>query len=131
MSAWTVSKKHIDLLVTLAAQAELLGDKNETQVGQILWDENYRSVNERYNETNPAPRYSFKPFDLTTLSTIAQIKQVHCYVYQTCETDDYKTTQAIVLVEKIEALLSAGVHVPSGKSVRSAPQYDAALWGID
>lgn len=130
MSAWTVSKKHIDLLVTLAAKAELLGKHTETQLGQILWDENYRSVNFRYNENNPAPRYEFSPFDLSNLSTVAQIKQIRCYQYQTCETEDYDTTPSFVLTEKLCKLLEKGVRISKGKEIYDAPQWDSAPWGV-
>ena len=133
MSAWTVSKKHIDLLVTLAAQLELTGGKTENEIGQILWDECYRSVNCRYDETNPAPKYEFKPFDLKSLSTIAQIKQVECYEYQTCETEDYDTTPAIILTNTIATILEleGNFHIPSDGSIRDIPGWDEAPWGID
>lgn len=131
MSAWTVSKKHIDLLVTLAAQAELLGDNTETQLGQILWDENYRSVNCRYDENTPTPRYEFTPFNLSSLSTTAQIKQIKCYQYQTCETEDYDTTPSIILTDKLSKLLEADVKIPKGKGIRDTAEWDTAPWGVD
>ena len=130
MSAWTVSKKHIDLLVTLAAQEELLGGKTETEFGQILWDENYRSVNYRYSEQTPSPHYEFEPFDLTTIPVISQIKQVGCYDYQSCETDDYQSTPAGLFVETLETLLRAKLP-DRPKEVSDHPGYDVAPWGID
>jgi hypothetical protein len=132
MSAWIVSKKHIDLLVTLAAQNEILGGKTETEFGQILWDENYRSVNYRYQETDNAPRYEYQAFDLNSLSVVAQIKQLACYGYQTCETEDYESTPSGIAIRTLEQILTLEnpLHIPSGGSVRDLPGWDKAPWGI-
>jgi hypothetical protein len=132
MSAWIVSKKHIDLLVTLAAQYELMDGKTEQQFGQILWDENYRSVNSRYDDNESPRQYEFTPYPVETLSTIAQIKQARCYIYQTCETDDYAQTVAIMFAETLATILEqeGNFYIPSGKSVRDLPGWESAPWGI-
>lgn len=64
MSAFIVSKATIDALVTYAVGGgpfRVTGD-DPTKIGQMLINENYRSVNFRYGQTDPAPRYQFRPY---------------------------------------------------------------------
>ena len=51
MSAWIVSKGHIDVLVNGLLQHGLISPKEIAQTGQLLWRENHLSVNDRYAET--------------------------------------------------------------------------------
>ena len=131
MSAWIVSKKHIDVLVTWAIDNHVAIKHNgiteevldADRVGQALWDENFRSVNYRYNESEKAPEYHFER-NVQNLVTVW--KSVRCFDYQTCECDDYKTTFAHAFVEAITRWLTE-CGLPSVES----PEYDAAPWGID
>jgi hypothetical protein len=91
---------------------------NATNTGQILWDENARSVNYRYKENDPAPRYSFT-FRLSFTPPVQIIKAAHCLDYQSCETDDWETTLAYKILQTI---ISAACH--------NLPGYDDAYWGI-
>ncbi len=80
MSAYIVSKAHIDAIVTFAVggtrrvgtvkrMAEDAGhgkyvsssDYTPSQIGAALWAENHASVDHRYTETTPAPAYVFRP----------------------------------------------------------------------
>ena len=50
MSAWLVSNKHIDLLVSAALAFKLVGRASATDVGKMLYEENVKSLNYRYGE---------------------------------------------------------------------------------
>ena len=132
MSAFIVSKKHIDALVTFAIATEYgqhirvqgeegydveLGNHlTPDEIGQILWDENFRSVNHRYDSSDKAERYTFR----SLIHKPAQIiKACHCYDYQACETDDYEFTLAHRI---IEAIIESAAHKVEG--------YEAAAWAL-
>jgi hypothetical protein len=142
MSAHILSEKHINLLVNAAfftghncgkfsiyyegKTHQFNQNHNELnceKLGQILVDQNYRSVNERYNETNKSPRFVFKfnPLPMVALKNIVQIfKACDCYDYQACETDDYYDTKARSIIDEIRDHL-----------ISQLPGYDEAEWSID
>ena len=103
MSAYQVSNDTIDYLVTasrlwrLASDGYLPSDARnltDSELGQILIDENVRSVNARYNEQKSADGYVYKPVNLDSVSAVNVLKSVQCLNYQSCETDDWETTPA-------------------------------------
>lgn len=122
MSAWIVSKAHIDVLVHAMGKRELL-EVSPDEAGRILWAENHRSVNYRYQENTPTPayRYAAPPVDWTP----AQLtKIVGCYSYQSCESHDYEETTAGRMVGDLsDALEREGADGESDEA-RSAP------WGV-
>jgi len=99
MSAFIVNNEHIHALVTAAKQSRdfrfyykenlyYVNDLKECDfIGQMLLNENYRSVNFRYSEEIKAPNYEFE-YSIG-FSPIEIIKACHCFNYQSCETDDY------------------------------------------
>jgi hypothetical protein len=97
---------------------------NAEEVGRILLEENVRSVNYRYggrigdDEKNAAALYCFT-YAARPLSPVQLIKAVHCLDYQSCETEDWETTQAWRICQ---AVLSAA----TGR----LPGYEAAAWEI-
>lgn len=56
------------------------------KIGQILLDQNYRSVNYLYDEDTPADLFEYKrlPSDAGV-----QFGCIKCYEYQSCETPDW------------------------------------------
>ena len=118
MSAWIVSKKHIDLLVEAAKLAQMNGVEAD-QLGQTLWEENHKSVNCRYSETRPTPTYKFKPTGIP-FDPVVVIKQVNCLEYQSCEHDGWKDSKARQFCEELR-----------NEMISMLPGYDKAPWGID
>lgn len=104
MSAWIVSKAHIDVLVHALGKRELLSTDPNT-AGAILWGENYRSVNFRYDESEAAPAYAFEPPPVAWTPN-QLLKILGCYDYQTCECDDYRATEAGELVTILQDSLA-------------------------
>ena len=107
MSAFIVSNKTITAIVTAMQHkrfsTDLINPKtgevinartNPQKYGQILLDENYRSVNFRYDE-NRKPHTFYMEYkkreggyrDEFTLGEM--YGSIQCYMYQTCETPDW------------------------------------------
>lgn len=145
MSAFTVSKLHIDVLVHALGSRELVV-RDPSEIGQVLWDENYASVNDRYSESDRAPRYRYlKPTPARLeetwssapmvarqtrgglalapgLTDTVVLKSVHCYDYQSCEHLGWAASQAKQWVDLLEkALLENGAQA-------TGAEYSAAPW---
>jgi hypothetical protein len=125
MSAWTVSAAHIDALINSALEHGVLESGPKAQldaVGQVLWAENYKSVNYRYDEDTPVPDYSFtgteKPLDPVAVLTAA-----HSYAYQSCEHPGWESSLARRWVTKLIVALEADPRVP-GPGARSDEGWD-------
>ena len=101
-----------------------------TAYGDLLYQENIRSVRARYPgdtwDALPGPcskplRLVVKPGDDTLakyrLSPVALLKMADCLEYQSCETEDYRETVAFELLEHIRRA-----------AIRRLPGYDAAPW---
>ncbi len=119
MSAYVVDKKHIDALCKFAKKHKLQfrwqddfagTERSINRIGQILVDENYRSVNYRYSQNEQPYQYNFDPNVKTRLTPIQIYKACDCYDYQACEMDDYRKTFAAFIIETIrnQAIRSAG-----------------------
>lgn len=103
---------------------------NDQEVGQMLWNQNIRSVRVRYgvgdlpgptaNPDIPAEeQFIYKPRPWTMeVKPIQVIKACHCYAYQSCESDDWALTESYRFSE---ALINASVHSVAG--------YEDAEWG--
>ena len=132
MSAWVCSDETIAGILRAAAPGSIgyaatyywNGDTRHIntrleEVGQILVDENYRSVNFRYEERGDEP-HVYKHSHLSQEMTAVQIiKLCNCYRYQVCEPDDYKETEAWAIVSSLR-----------DRAIITLPGYDAAEWGI-
>ena len=117
MSAFIVSKKHIDIMVD-ALSEDHTPELHKNTTGQMFWEENYKSVNARYNEQDKCPEYVFeKPEKEYTPVEVAKL--VHCYMYQSCEHDEWDGSDA--------QSISVGLL---NDLWRRMPGYDSAEWSI-
>jgi len=140
MSAYVVSREHIEYLVEAGLR---LGDApmrlswlapgvappreryrtlrpdNASEVGQMLWKENHRSVSFRYSEVDATPpyehvvRYAPKPLD-----AVQVLKAIACLAYQSNECPDWEQTEAYAF---LDSLKDAAIH--------ALPGWDDAVWG--
>ena len=55
-------------------------------IGQALLEQNYRSVNDRYNEDTKTPKFKYADVEIDEGIVYGCIA---CYNYQACETADY------------------------------------------
>lgn len=132
MSAFMVGNGHIDVLVNAIAQYGITSKDarrlDYRALGQLLWDENARSVDHRYQETNPRDRYVLHTTE-GDLDPVAVLKAVDCYIYQSCEHPGWEDSDAHTWMTRLrEAIYTATpgyrTLVPSRYSVgRMVPAY--------
>lgn len=127
MSAYVVSMTHIDFLVTFAIRecddvaqvSRYVGRASE--IGQVLLNENYRSVNFKYSEQSEVPPYRYRVYSgLHGFTAANVIKACQHFDHQACETSDYEVTEAARIVDAIRQ-----------RAFDLIPGYDAAPWGIN
>ena len=124
MSAYVVEREHIVYLVKVAVQKNVKyyqnGDwvkitkENQADIGQILWNENIRSVSGRYpgsgiddlpgriGESYELNQGNFRGCLMHT-DPAQVLMSIRCYDYQTCESDDFETTEAWRIKEAIKS----------------------------
>lgn len=163
MSAFVVSRAHIDYLVSAALavgygrstgplswvwnidraagtydRATLpRGDFDRAaEVGQMLWNENVRSVQHRYSDTPPTelPGWHADNLDAWTyeehrggfgvsrkpgLSPVQVLSACACYRYQSCEHPGWKESEAAAFIEALER-----------RAIGALPGYEDAAWEI-
>ena len=133
MSAYIVPDFHINALVSWAANRhginvvsywwhdgryELRND--EQRIASVLYAENVRSVNHRYDESTPTDGFRFKHVMTHMLKAVDVIKACYGYIYQACEADGWKDTEAHAIINAIE-----------GAAIRSLPGYeDSNAWSL-
>lgn len=138
MSAWIVSKDHIDVLVYallwwnkspaasyLGAPPELPFDGDPSAIGQMLWHENHLSVNYRYSENDETPLYEYDGSGLDALNVSHFCKAANCYDYQSCEHPAYDNSESRRLVDALSDAIEAQGFGDGHK------EYERAPWGFD
>ena len=128
MSAYIVSKRHIDYLVTLALKCEVWTE-DPTRLGALLWEENRASVAHRYSKETELPTpYTYEPYDREEdLNPGFGQKQIHCLNYQSCEHPGWENSQAHDILFRLDnALYFRGL-----KEKGAAWRYERAPWGVD
>lgn len=127
MSAYILSEKIINKIVNgaagysqyvrLAGELLCLKDAQDLEkIGQILTDENYRSVNYRYNERDDSPKFTHLQ-TLENFSPVEMLKALDCLEYQSCEHPEWKGSRAFTFVCHIR-----------GAAISNLPGYDEAKW---
>ncbi|WP_280423700.1 hypothetical protein [Nocardia carnea] len=111
MSAFVVGNAHIDVLVNAIAQYGIAGkDAGRSvyrQLGQLLWDENVRSVDHRYQQSTLPERYVLHTTE-AVLDPLAVPKVIDCYQYQSCEHPAWADSDACAWVTRLrEAIYAA------------------------
>lgn len=129
MSAWIVTKAHIDALVTAglrngcisSTMSGSLSNKLDEcdRIGAMLWKENHKSVNSRYAEHNRTPPYKFQERAIP-LTPVEVFKAIHCLAYQSCEHSGWRKSKAREWLDELADMES-----------RKLPGYNDAPWGID
>lgn len=141
MSAFVVSKTHIDAMVTAGLRLALPGTplrwlwpsistedegayavgepwgpdsvrlvrerrheltrETAERVGAMLWAENVRSVNHRYEEDHWEEVYQFDELGLDVDPRVV-IGAVSCYAYQSCEHPEWESSEAHAFCRALE-----------------------------
>lgn len=91
---------------------------SDEAIGQKLVDENFHSVNHRYQE-NEEP-YRFRPLPFQKRYSLVQIlKACNCYIYQACEHPSWKESEARAIVKALKE-----------RAIRLLPDYEEAMWEV-
>lgn len=145
MSAWFMSKRDIDVLVSALVEFKVwlsldgknygsVGEKiDPTATGKLLWLENARSVTDRYDLDTSESRdkqdehadyveavlgYTFHQYHMLKPGPVAKLAA--CYEYQSCEHDEWETSVAKDIIARLNDRL-----------VRFLPGYEGGPWGIN
>lgn len=88
-------------------------------VGQMLADENYRSVNHRYAEDEDPE--GFFAFDRAPVSVdpVQALKAIRCYEYQSCEHPEWENSEARAFCDALRL-----------RMINKLPGYEEAAWEI-
>lgn len=136
MSAWIVSKAHVDVLVQAGINEGLvlLSPGTPTAVGRMLWTENHVSVNYRYDETTEVPNYEFRGVE-APLDDVAVIKAISCAEYQSCEHAAWEESEACRYLDNLSERIATRLGVSRDDLFEWArsdhDRWTAAPWGID
>lgn len=142
MSAYIVTKEHIQYLIAAMQSRRICqsygfsywngqdriavraGDYAQcAAIGTLLWQENVKSVNARYQDQSDAGRYTLSASEAShtiwqEIDPVQVIKACHCLEYQSCEHDGWETSDAKRI---LDTLIKCACHALSG--------YDQAEWG--
>ena len=99
-----VARSHDQVWASINGEYKYVTRSNAAEVGQLLYAQNVRSVDTRYNEENDSRYlYQFIGRDKTTPQEVVEL--LSSYDYQACETDDYYTTEAFYLIARMRKTL--------------------------
>lgn len=143
MSAYIVEKRHILYLVTAAwaGRFRFTWWHNETshelpegdydraaEVGNMLWQENIKSVSHRYphesSATLPGPVHAESAITAADFPIFLEhdpaqvLKSCDCYEYQSCEHQEWKGSESFAFIDALR-----------NRTWRRLPGYDKAVWG--
>lgn len=102
MSAYIVNDNTINAILGFADEYDLnaFDVKTKDDLGQILLNENYRSVNHRYSEYATPETYTYSRY---TVKTFEALQYLSCLEYQSCETPNWEATRAFRLCARLRA----------------------------
>lgn len=129
MSAFVCNLHHINALTNYAVNNHYgswkldqeVKDFSPDEIGQVLLDENVKSVNYRYEENSEPDKFTYKPIPnfSTRYPPVQIIKGCDCLIYQSCEHPEYYKSLAYQLTQAIREL-----------AIDRLPGYEAAEWEI-
>lgn len=92
-------------------------DLGADQVGAMLWAENRRSVDYRYEESELEPLYLSRHVAGFRPTPVEVLKACDCYEYQSCEHPEWPRSEACSFVEALR-----------GKAIHGLAGYGDAPW---
>lgn len=131
MSAWMVSDAHLDLLAT-AYVAFVDPDADPQALGQQLARDCAASIRARYEDRHgcaaeaeeQAEKYVYRRW-IGNIDPLMLAKQVACYAYQSCETEDWPQRPSFAATERLNGrLLAMGADYERQDT-------DDYPWGVD
>ena len=116
MSAYIVSNETINCIVNGMIDNRVIATMSAQEVGQLLLDQNYRSVNYRYKEDDKPHKFEFERkgvaleiggtpvlYSADEMYTDSQVYGcVSCWKYQSCEDPNHESSWAWKYVRDLE-----------------------------
>lgn len=136
MSAFICNNEHINAMLQAAFSTKALpwppsyyweeNGKAESRcirrtdqaIGQKLVNENFASVNYRYQENRIAYVFQVLPFQ-KRYPLVQLLKACNCYIYQACEHPEWEESEAHAIVKALKA-----------RAIVRLPGYDEAMWEV-
>lgn len=140
MSAWLVAQGHIDVLVQGLIEYRLIEPDKGTETGRLLWLENRRSLLARYRE--PVNDEANETYVFTGVESLpCLIQATGCFIYQSCEHDEWEASLANGLMQALEAWVAERVMLTveeahawtmtvAAKRERQRGAYPGIPWGF-
>jgi hypothetical protein len=107
-------KKHEELNKKFA---NLLRSEKLNYIGNYILENNYLSVNFRYNQNEKAHDFNFKP-SYKSISIAQFLKNIDCIDYQSCEVDNYYQSEFYYFLNRLKQF-----------AIYRIDGYDQAQWG--
>ena len=89
------------------------------KIGQSLLEQNYRSVNERYNENTPATTFKLKKIENVNEGMI--VGCINNYMYQSCVTKDWTGSAIYMSLNNLKNAILEQLIKEKGQEI---------VWGI-
>lgn len=132
MSAFTLTHKHINALVHAAffkkasycdrdtfyiwhrGKTHMFNRTNKKTLnpdvlGQILVNQNFKSVNFRYKDKSPSFKFKYE-LSHDQFTNVQLLKACDCYDYQSCETPNYEQSLVAKIIDKIRSQLICSLN---------------------
>ena len=131
MSAHIVSTKTIDKCVYAFVRPLFLESPNKEfldKVGQVLVNENFKSVNRRYKEQEDSYEYEYEDVYMDDKNNLYSLyKALRCLDYQSCECDDYEKTTAYYINNSAQKDIERQLNKSSTEIIDSY-EFSIAEW---
>jgi hypothetical protein len=122
LSAWIVGNNLVAAIVKLSERHDqYMGEDLATgqALGQMLMDENDKSINYRYAGDANANTYVDELVGRLP-TPVEGLKILACYSYQSCEHPAWESSGSYEFIQRLRSVL-----------IRALPGYDNAPWGWD
>lgn len=139
MSAYIVTEDHINVIVSFFVtpviddrlwlkvndEYNYMDENTSSKVAEILYNQNVRSVNYRYNDKQGNEHFEFEYIPQASQKySVGEIAgALDCLEYQSCETDDYHQTEAYDIITMMRKHLL--------KMVQTEQLGDETVWSIE
>ena len=123
MSAFMVSDKHINTLVSCLRKWESLSRKEAQEYAEVLKKANIRSLDARYGKQLIDPKIEYRDIPEVmseTLPLVNILVACRCFEYQSCESNTWDDSYAKRIIDNIVNL-----------TIENLPGFHDAPWGIE
>jgi hypothetical protein len=133
MSAYLVSIKQINAIMTASLTCKAMQQKSVEQIekiGQMLWNANFHSIVSRYYKNSDPHRCPIFKFETWFVNYTQAVKYIDCLIYQSCEYDEWKDSDAEVFLLNIKTELYEKAIIECGSS-HYEMVYDKQEWCVE